>query len=373
MFRVSRYLMLVGVLLMMSTAAIAQADGPEYFQYNVRLTTLSGGDDFATNYWNDSGHVTMWFGELGNYTDMLTIGFDPEDEINAISLNKSEKTFGAYYIALQEGMYDYMGDYDEYNHFTLGYSYALENMKLGVLYNRQNMSETDGDDEVKDSYNSFGLGLDYDFSDEVNIDATFAYSSYSWTYKVAPADTTGDGNGLMFGARAFWAYQDDITLVPVFIFRTAEWQEGYKDTDFALGLGFDYTVNDNNHIILGAKFAQAKSEEPYLTDETWTETTTTMPGFSVAVEHEFFDWLELRAGASKNFSNYKVEYSTDTPDDTEDMCYAFNYSFGAGIQVGDWAIDLELNPEALYQMGYWLHGYEDGEEPIWAIQASLFF
>lgn len=365
MFRVSRYLMIVGVLLMMSTAAIAQ---PEDFAYNVRLWTLSGGDDFATHYWNDSGHVTMWFGELGNYTDMLSIGFDPGDEINAISLNKSEKSFGAYYIALQEGMYDYMGDYDEYNHFTLGYSYAMEAMKFGVLFNRQNMSETDGDDEYKDAYNSFGLGLDYDFSDEVNIDATFAYSSYSWEN---PADD-GDGNGMMFGARAFWAYQDDITMVPVFMFRTAEWQEDYKDTDFGFGLGFDYTVNDNNHIILGAKFAQAKSEMPNGPD-TDEYTTTTMPGFSVAVEHEFFDWLELRAGASKNFNKEKYSPGADGADETEDMCYHFNYSFGAGIQVGDWAIDLELNPEALYQMGYWLHGYEDGEEPIWAIQASLFF
>jgi hypothetical protein len=99
-----------------------------------------------------------------------------------------------------------------------------------------------------------------------------------------------------------------------------------------------------------------------------TETSSTiLPGFYIGTQHEFTDWLELRAGASKS-------WGFNDPDGvSENSFFPFEFALGAGIAVGDWQVDLGLNTNWLYNSGYWFHGSPGDDIIIGSIQAKLFF
>jgi outer membrane protein assembly factor BamA len=233
--------------------------------------------------------------------------------------------------------------------------------------------------------------------DETVIDAMFAMqmgSEDDGESTVTLVDFPGDDNdfivndidfertGFMFGARAFRAMREDLTIIPVFMFSSytdtyGDTDREYKETAFAGGLGFDYTINEDNDLYLFASFQQEKDENTYeVVDETETDTNTytAMPGIGVGVEHELTDMFTMRMGASKNWMKEKAENQTgDETTTNEYKYYPWQFTFGMGIAMGDWVIDLALNQQWLYSAGYWFHGYDSGSSPVAQIEAKLWF
>ncbi len=360
---------------MMSSTAM----GFEDFPFSVRLETLAGGQPLMYHFWTDSEEVYEYPGSLPLYSDMVTWSFrssgyyGESSDAHSFSLAKSEEGYGTYFVGLHRGytLPDRQTD-GEWNNTTFGYGYPMESMNLGVIYNRQGGSEKTGDTELSETWNYLALGVDYDLNDETNVDASFIYRSG----KADDGDSGTDDmevSGMGFMGRAAYAWKDDVAVVPIAGFMTGEEKEGSdseKWTAMYAGLGFGYTVNEDNVVAFGAAYASEKTS--------WTgqadgdeESTTIMPGFYMATEHEFTDWLTLRGGATKVWSTSK-----DTPaegDASEAKIYPFGFSLGAGIAMGDWAIDLGLNTGWLYNFGYWLHGNSSSSGPISMLQVKLFF
>jgi len=390
--RMNRVLLTAGALLMLVSSASMAFDA---YPDPVRVQTLSGGDGFNNNFILDSNDAYSWFGRIYRNADHVRASWTPYNDggqAQGLGFIKSEEGYGAYMLHLQQGEYYSSEEFSgEYNHFTLGYGYPFGNFDLGLVYNRQGLSANLEDvpvgarAEASESWNAFGLGITYDMDDETAIDGSLMYVKGTEDDGVDedPEDDF-ESSGFGVGLRAFKAMREDLTIIPVFMFST--YTDTYGDTDeedkytaFAGGLGFDYTINEDNDLYLFASFQQDKEE---YTDEvgdgteTDTYTDTAMPGIGIAVEHELTDMFTMRMGASKNWMKHEREIQSGdetTTDEYKD--YPWEFSFGMGIAMGDWVIDLALNQQWLYNAGYWFHGSQPyfSEPPIAQIEAKLWF
>lgn len=392
MSRMNRVLLTAGALLMLvSCAAMAF----ESFPNPVRVQTLSGNDSFNNNFILDSNDAYSWFGRIYRNADHVRMTWNEQNEGGAaqgLGFIKSEEGYGAYMLHLQQGDYYSSEAFSgEYNHFTLGYGYPFGNFDLGLVYNRQGISanledETPVRAEASESWNAFGLGITYDMDDETVIDGMFSYVKGTEDDGNDEEDPENDfeSSGFGVGVRAFKVMREDLTIIPVFLFSTST--DTYGDTDyedksttFAGGLGFDYTINEDNDLYLFASYQQDKEEDTYEvgTDtETDTYTYSAMPGIGIGVEHELTDMFTMRMGASKNWWNTKIEDQTGDETTTDEYkSYPWEFSFGMGIAMGDWVIDLALNQQWLYNAGYWFHGNQlySSQPPIAQIEAKLWF
>jgi hypothetical protein len=129
----NRVLILAGALLMLVSSA-AMAFDP--FPNPVRTNSLAGGDSFNSNFITDSNDAYSWFGRIYCNADHVRVTFNPGSDAQGLGFIKSEETYGAYMLHLQQGSYYDKQLLGEYNHFTLGYGYPFENFDLGVVYNR---------------------------------------------------------------------------------------------------------------------------------------------------------------------------------------------------------------------------------------------
>jgi hypothetical protein len=367
----NRVLLIAGALLMLVSSAAMAFDG---FPNPVRNYTLAGGDSFNSNFIMDSNDAYSWFGRIYQNADHVRVTFNPWNEGGqgqALGFIKSEETYGAYMLHLQEGSYSDKQLDGEYNHFTLGYGYPFESFDLGVVYNRQGASQTVSDVETSESYNAFGAGITYDMDDETQFDAMFAFVTGSIDDGVDGNDDP-ESTGMNFGVRAFKVWREDLTVIPVFLFNTWEDKQGDasdKTTMFGAGLGFDYTINEDNDLYLFANFQSMKETLDDGTDSMEYKTTA-LPGVGAAVEHEFTDMFTVRMGATKNWEKSEVPSGDETD---EYKSYPWMFTFGMGVAMGDWTIDLDLNQSWLYSAGYWFHGYDSSSSPIAQIEAKLWF
>lgn len=375
MSRMNRVFALVGVMLMLSAGAASA-----FMEFNtpVRVATLAGGDAFNSNFISDSNDAYTWYGRIFRNADHVRVNWEGDgDAATSFGLIKSEEGYGAYLLNLQMGAYGVGG---EMNHFTIGYGMPVGGLDWGAIYNRQNSSETNGSVEESWTYNIFGLGGTWDMDDDTVIDFTFRVALRDY-YMVSGEEDDGDPDTdnyeyseMGFAARAFRQLRDDVVAVPAFNFGTMTDTDPSGDEDkgtfIGLGVAFDYTVNEDNDLIVGASWQSSKWEEG-ASDPTTESKTTVMPGVFAAVEHEFTDMFTARMGASKNFTKDDNGESGDALE--ESSYYPFGFTFGMGMTMGDWVIDFELNQGWLYDFGYWIHGNSASDGPIAKIESKLWF
>jgi hypothetical protein len=189
-------------------------------------------------------------------------------------------------------------------------------------------------------------------------------------------------SGFGLGVRAFKAMREDLTIIPAVIFGSSTEKEGDlnedKFTKMAAGVAFDYTINEDNDLYLFLSYQSNKEE---FTDMSGTEDIvyeynyTAMPGIGAAVEHELTDLFTIRMGATKNWVKEENVYPSGDEEITDEYkYYPWMFTFGMGIAMGDWVIDLQLNQDWMYQAGYWFHGVQaTGQPPVAQIEAKLWF
>ena len=366
MSRMNRVVILVGLLLMLMSSA-AMAFNSVTASPAVRVGSLTGGDDFNGNFFNDSNGAWTWYGRIFRNADHVRATWGGSGlnggANNSVGLIKSEEGWGAYMLHLENGE---AGTYGEFNRITLGYGIPVAGFDLGVIYNRQGEKATMGDTDMSEVYNTFGLGGSWDMDDDTLIDGVFQMTMGG----VDDGDDNTDDfeySEMHFGARAFWQWRDDVALVPAFWFMTGTETIGSADDKYGfmgLGVACNYTINEDNDLWVGANYQQM-TEEPDGGDKA---TDTTMPGLFAAVEHELTDMFTVRMGASKNF--YTESDGADPV--TETTSYPYGFTLGMGLGLGDWVIDLSLNQSWLYNFGYWVHGTPGGS-PIAKIETKLWF
>ncbi len=291
----------------------------------------------------------------------------------------------------------------------------------------------------------FGAGLGYEFSPKLTVEGSILYQSRTFMAKDTLYDhgefsgnygyyaeeslTPGqkyenDGSAAyLVAARALWQAQPNLLLVPVFKFYS--FNVGYKGEfylpdsltstravklDFTpmddkisgwqLGIAGNWTLNQNDLLVLGATIASNKEEvkyrdvevtydyyggggegdpnvtysAPYVADE-YKYTETMMPTIFASLETHLNSWLTLRFGAQQGvFYSYKNETKhfelnadgdvvpdPDYPTQTTTEKYSpFTMMLGAGFKFGNLQLDATVNPDFFHNGPYFISGQTTG-------------
>jgi hypothetical protein len=269
-----------------------------------------------------------------------------------------------------------------------------ENSVLGFAFTRSSFKIEDqqSDPQVESSVSWTTLGFGYTFTnnEDLIIDASFTYATAGGELTLTatpapdPSQWEWDKNSAFdIAARLFWDWKDYVTLVPVFDYAQSEYlvksnastqptgNLGNKTKALLFGIGMDLEVNGSNTLVFAAEYNWIKFEpsQPDTTSPSFT--ISVFPTFRLALESEITSWLTTRVGAlhrnttfTDTDSNLDFKFTNNSLDSYDlsqltlsDFDSAFEWFLGAGFNVAEWTIDMELAPETPFSMGWWLHGY----------------
>lgn len=384
----------------------------------------------------DNSNVFMWPATLAGYANLMTVtagyygvvrGYDDrgeyDDDMTAqfgltYGLGEDNK-YGVFGIWFQEhtwgpspfgawgpgapGNEDYTDDV--FNKWNLMWALGFETIDIGIHFERADEGQYADDNGDKyenySSYQTLGLGLRWNISDETLLDLAFDYISVGYTYQAMGSDEVfeADSKSIMaLRARMFYEWTDVITWVPYFNYKggTLSYKSsesgyygdedcwGLKGFQLDFGLAANINVNDDNLLIVGIEpYGLYKGEPAECGSDAGSEemSMTIFPAFILGLESDVKDWLTFRVGCSKALLKTKGTYSGEGDSYEQYETWApFEWQLGLGFHVGDFDIDLLVNKEAPFSMGYWMTGIQpdqdDGDEigtPIGMISATYSF
>jgi hypothetical protein len=290
-----------------------------------------------------------------------------------------------------------------------------ENSVLGFAFTRSSFKIEDqqSDPQVESSVSWTSLGFGYTFTNNEDLifDAAFTYATAGGELTLTatpapdPSQWEWDKNSAFdIAARAFWDWKDYVTLVPVFDYAQSEYlvksnvtggdalDAGNKHKNLKIGIGMDLEVNGSNTLVFAAEYNWAKFEPSAPDTNNPAFTVSIFPTFRLALESEITSWLTTRVGAlhrnatfTDTDSNLDFKFTNDSygMDSMTQLVFleldnAFEWFLGAGFNVAEWTIDMELAPETPFSMGWWLHGYSaferaDDYGPIARISGTYSF
>lgn len=264
-----------------------------------------------------------------------------------------------------------------------------ENSVLGVSFTRSSFKiedqQNDPAQEQSVSWTTIGAGYTFTNNEDFILDATFTYATAGGDETLTPnPNVTPDpsqwewdkSTGIDIAGRLFYDWKDYVTLVPVIDYMQSEYllksnattqpagDQGNKTKAFMVGIGMDLEVNGSNTLVFAAEYNWAKFQPSQ--PDTNESTISILPTFRLALESEITSWLTTRVGAlhrnitnTSTIANRDLKWTNDSPlaDPPFDSLSGFGWFLGAGFNVAEWTIDMELAPETPFSLGWWLHGY----------------
>jgi hypothetical protein len=286
-----------------------------------------------------------------------------------------------------------------------------ESVVLGLAYTRSSFSTEDDQSDptlkITSSWSTFGLGFTWTNNENLILDAALTYATAGGKYEVASTTPTNlewdKSTGIEIAARMFYDWKDYVTVVPLFDYVTSEYAmaltptppgplsvpNGDKMSAILVGAALDLEVNGSNTLIFAAEYVSASWEQSNAdtaaapADPT-EATASVFPVFRLALESEITSWLTTRVGATHSNISYtekqgaEIKYTNQAYIPGEGWVNGgFEWFLGAGFNVAEWTIDMELAPEVLFSMGWWLHGYTAFDDadygPIYRISGTYNF
>jgi hypothetical protein len=270
-----------------------------------------------------------------------------------------------------------------------------ESSVLGVSFTRSSFKvedqQSDPQEESSVSWTTLGLGYTFTNNEDMILDAAFTYATAGGdvTLTSTPAQDPSNwewdkSTGFDIAARMFWDWKDYVTLVPKFDYMQSEYlvksnastqptgNLGQKNKMLMFGVGMDLEVNGSNTLVFAAEYNWAKFEPSQADTTSPSFTVSVLPTFRLALESEITSWLTTRVGALHRNAKFTDTESNQDVKFTNNSGYydmanqlpgissfdnAFEWFLGAGFNVAEWTIDMELAPETPFSMGWWLHGY----------------
>ncbi len=263
-----------------------------------------------------------------------------------------------------------------------------ESIVLGFAYTRSSMSaeytnaaDATENEKLTSSWSTYGLGFTWTNNESMIIDATFTLASAGgkWENVNNTAETWewDKSTGYELSARLFWDWKDYVTLVPLFQYASTDYAmkgsptafatpNGDKNSAFMIGVAFDIEVNGSNTLIWATEYTSASWEPSTAeTGETEEQSLSVLPTFRLALESEITSWLTTRVGAVHSNIAFNDKEGDEEFDVTDGAFIpgegwlenGFSWFLGAGFNVAEWTIDMELAPETPFSIGYWLTGY----------------
>ena len=406
------------------------SDDSNVFRWYSTLPSYANMVQAEIGSWNEDW---IYSGDSGGLFNSRALGFnyacgeDGKWGTYRVSLLENAVDDPGYYLvnpflhmmALTEGGFNNPSPFDTtpVNKWDLAGGWEIsENSVVGFAFTRSSFKiedqQSDPQEELSVSWTSLGFGYTFTNNEDMIIDATFTYvtAGGDWTATATPAPDPNKAewdknSGLNFAARLFWDWKDYVTVVPLFDYAQSEYliksndtagdplNAGNKNKAVKFGIGLDLEVNGSNTLIFAAEYNWAKFEPSAPDTNNPAFTASVFPTFRLALESEITSWLTTRVGAlhrnatfTDTDSNQDVTWTNNSFDEYEipsqaalfDFDNSFEWFLGAGFNVAEWTIDMELAPETPFSMGWWLHGYtafESEEEygPIARISGTYNF
>jgi hypothetical protein len=298
------------------------------------------------------------------------------------------------------------------NTFDLAGGWEIgESMAIGVNLTTSRWSYENNDTtairEHKSSWTSIGGGFSWTNNEDMMLDAVLnlGFASGSFQTNTAPKYEYDSSTAFDIAGRFMWDWKDNITVpvVAEYLQSDYSWKfgnqvspTGDKINGFMLGAGVNMDVNDDHMLIFAAEYMQNTwkySKEHSTSDQANPDSlaevsTRELPTLRLALESSITSWLTTRIGASRSLTTQTIKSNNGTEvKRTEDVnapglppfagviddLDPFNWYLGVGFNVAEWTIDMELNHEAPFSIGYWLTGYSayfnGGTGPVYRITA----
>jgi hypothetical protein len=267
---------------------------------------------------------------------------------------------------------------------------------VSVTQSKWSFEDTANDIEDSNSWITLGAGFSWTNADNLVLDAALNFGNAGGSMTDGTNTVEWDSKTAFdILARLFYDWQDDVTLVPVVEYTSSEYSlslsptpltppNGEKLTDFLFGLGLNMDVNEDNMLVFALEFMRRKYEYANAdtvavgyASTTWNYT----PTVRLALESDITTWFTTRIAAVKYLGNVtdesnggdKFKVTPGTPGGLTGVTppSGFDWFLGCGFTVAEWTIDLELNHETPFNVGYWLTGYSNygGGGPVGRISA----
>ena len=221
------------------------------------------------------------------------------------------------------------------------------------------------------------LGLGYDPSDALRVDAGLTYErlSFESNFTATLADSTATENVkskglgyLAFSGRAFLNLNEEMVLVPLlsisYFDLGYEYSQNYnllsppgknKSTDLFLGCGWQFRPDNRMTLLAGLGFGyQAKTINDSLVYHSRQEKTTNKyPSITAGLESNLTSWLVMRIGAEKRLLSQSATITDFDDSSTVDKTVTQPYGLNLGLAVKNrgFTLDLTVNPKLIYSGG----------------------
>jgi hypothetical protein len=240
------------------------------------------------------------------------------------------------------------------------------------------------------------VALHFGEDDRLEAAATFRKFTFDRTETPAAQSWSDQGNAsYAIQARAFLHRSGTHTWVPAawYVNDDLSWEmngvlagpvtadETYKF--YGAGISDNMRVNDNNLLLFGVAFGEAKHSYERTDANTGGAATDIqthedkiggMPLFFGAIETDATKWLKVRLGASKSWTNTTTEEATFAPvasTQVKTHTADFNLGMGVGVRFNNLDLDMTLNEQFPLSGGYILSG--NSETPFNRVSATYHF
>lgn len=269
--------------------------------------------------------------------------------------------------------------------------------------NSYDFSDTIPEDAVKRQAGiglwSLETGISTIIGDNIYLQSCFGYQaiSFSARFELSGADplyweevADKDANGVRLDLRLFYGLTNKLKIVPVISYKTLSfgYSASYADTahmpgslyngtgssyfrgDFKGALGAEYRPGRDIKLMGGISL-EYNVEDIADSNNIWlvtvnparrylcqNKTSVVFPGFQAGVETGLLRWLKLRLGASQRPERIKTksEYGNSSIAEISENTSVFNIYFGLGFDFGRFTIDVQLNKDQPYNIGYLVSG-----------------
>ncbi|MBI4727194.1 autotransporter domain-containing protein [candidate division TA06 bacterium] len=269
--------------------------------------------------------------------------------------------------------------------YDLIYARKLRDWTAGARaehsFGQSSYSYSHVENQANCSVTGLTLGLGYDPSDAVRIDAGLSYGrlSFESSYTLSMPDPLSILNSteslkskglgyLAFSSRAFLSLNEEMVLVPLVDFKYFDLGYDYaknytlvtaggtdQSTELFLGCGWQYRADNRMTLLAGLGYGyQSRTIKDSMVYHSLQEKSiASYPSITAGVESNITGWLTVRVGAEKKILSQS--FTTDFFDNTtlveKTVTQPYDLALGLALKMRGLTMDLMLNPKLIYSGG----------------------
>ena len=227
------------------------------------------------------------------------------------------------------------------------------------------------------------LGLGYDHSDAVRIDAGLSYGRLSFEsgHALSMPDSLSILNSteslkskglgyLAFSGRAFLSLNEEMVLVPLVNFKYFDLGYDYnrdinldsaggknQNAGLFIGCGWQYRPDSRMLLLagLGYGYQSQTISDSLVYQSRQDKITASYPSVTAGVESNLTGWLTVRLGAEKKILSQSKSVTSDylgnTSLVTKTVTQPYELALGLAVKIRGFTMDLAMNPKLIYSGG----------------------